>query len=77
MSGLTFQLLLKLEALVTDFWIYHKKHKTSGNFKRCEAKDNKLERVFYPFPHQPSIRKKFYAETMDDYIKFVRNDRIR
>ena len=74
MSGLTFQLLIKLKALVTDFWIYHEKHKTSGNFKRCEAKDNKLERVFYSFPHQPSIRKEFYANTLDDYIKFVRND---
>jgi uracil-DNA glycosylase len=69
------KLLAGDDAYVKDFWGYQKKNKTSGNFKRCEAKDNKLERVLYPFPHQPSLGKEFYANTLDDYINFVRSDR--
>jgi len=69
------QLLAGDDVYVRNFWGYQKKNKTDGVFKRCEAKDNKLGRSFYPFPHQPSLGKEFYANTLDDYIKFVKNDR--
>ena len=62
------QLLAGEEQKVRNFWGYN------GNpFSYCSAINNSLGRNFYPFPHQPSIRKVFYREHLRDYIEFVRN----
>jgi hypothetical protein len=72
------QPLLKLlcgkNALVKNYWGYDKKtRKTLGDFSYCNALENKLDRAFFPFPHQPSIRKEFYKNTLDLYTHFMRS----
>lgn len=68
------QLLTTERDKVRDFWDYNSKKKvTNGNFKLSFAKENKLGRDFFPFPHQPSIRKIFYDSTLVDYISFMRS----
>ena len=68
------QLLTDSENEVKNYWSYNKKtKKTDGVFDYCKAKDNELVRDFFPFPHQPSLRKEFYKNTLDDYIMFVKN----
>lgn len=63
------QLLTTPTAKVRDYWDYNRKTGLSnGYFKFSKVNENKLGRDFYPFPHQPSIRKKFYEETIDKYI---------
>ncbi len=58
---------------VRRYWDYRKG--ISGlNFRKC--KDNNLDRPFYPFPHQPSSVRKFYSETIDQYLNFVKKDFI-
>lgn len=58
---------------VSVYWDYDTKKKTTnGNFKLSPANENKLKIDFYPFPHQPSIRKVFYNRTLEDYIYFMR-----
>jgi len=67
------QLLTKNNNKVRLYWDYNiKAKKTNGNFTLCHAKDNLLNRDFYPMPHQPSIRKEFYKNTLNEYLKFVR-----
>jgi uracil-DNA glycosylase len=66
------QLLTNVKVKVQDFWNYDRNTgKTNGRFTFCDAKDNKLNRKFYPFPHQTSLRKNFYMETLEDYLRFV------
>jgi len=66
------QLLCGDNALVKDFWDYEKKtRKTNSNFRFSNASENKLNRDFYPFPHQPSIRKEFYKNTLNSYTQFM------
>lgn len=61
---------------VREYWDYNPKTRvTNGAFKFSRANDNKLNRDFYPFPHQPSIRKEFYRATLVKYLEFVeKND---
>lgn len=67
------QLLAGEKAQVRDYWDYNSKtRKTNGNFRSCLAGDNKLGRDFYPFPHQPSIRKEFYAKNISKYIDYLK-----
>jgi hypothetical protein len=70
------QLLAGDNAFVKTFWGYEKNNKTNGIFICCKAKDNKLGRDIYPFPHQPSSGREFYANTMHDYIKYVKSHRL-
>lgn len=67
------QLLAGDNSMVKNFWGFEKGNKTNCNFKRCEAKENKLGRPFYPFPHQPSSIREFYVNTIGDYVKFVKD----
>ena len=58
---------------VREFWDYNTNTKTTdGRFTYSEAKDNKLNRDFFPFPHQPSIRKEFYRNTLSEYLQFMK-----
>ncbi|MCC6864566.1 MAG: hypothetical protein IT280_00235 [Ignavibacteria bacterium] len=68
------QLLAGENAQVRDFWSYNSKtRKCDNNFTFCQAKDNKLERDIYPFPHQPSIRKEFYGKNLNNYLEYLKN----
>lgn len=58
---------------VRVYWDYDKLAKnTNQNFKFCPEGKNKLGRIIFPFPHQPSLRKNFYRTTLADYIAFMR-----
>ena len=59
--------------IVRYYWDYDKKTKLSkGNFHLVSAQDSKLSRDFFPFCHQPSIRKDFYNKTFDQYVNFMK-----
>lgn len=67
------RLLTHEKAEVHRYWGYDKKSRRStGVFDCCKEGDNKLERNVFPFPHQPSLRKPFYKETLMNYLKYVR-----
>ena len=58
---------------VRKYWDYNSTTKISnGNFTFVKASENLLKRDFYPFPHQPSLRKEFYKNTLNEYQKFVK-----
>ena len=42
-------------------------------FQFSRPDENKLGRIVYPYPHQPSIRKEFYREKMKDYTAYVKS----
>ncbi len=66
------QLLTNTTQKVRKHWDYNSKtRKTQGRFSFVKAQDNKLIRDFYPFPHQPSLRKFFYKETLPNYLSFM------
>lgn len=68
------QLLCGNNALVKNFWDYDKKTgKTNSSFSYSIGSENKLNRDLYPFPHQQSIRKEFYKNTLNSYTQFMRN----
>jgi uracil-DNA glycosylase len=59
--------------MVRYYWDYNKNTKCSeGNFHFVSANDNKLARDFFPFCHQPSIRKEFYKKTFEQYVDFTK-----
>lgn len=69
------QLLAGQNAKVNVFWDYNRKTKCSnGNYTCCDAVNNKLGRKFFPFPHQPSIRKEFYKNHLAYYSSFMKNN---
>ena len=69
------QLLVDEKAQVRDFWSYNPKtRKCDGKFSYCPAKDNKLDRDIYPFPHHPSIRKEFYKMNLQNYVGFMKSN---
>jgi hypothetical protein len=59
--------------LVREYWGYNNEWKTGKTlpFKRIENNNNVLNRVIYPFPHQPSISKQFYFSRLKEYIAFM------
>lgn len=67
------QLITNEYVKVREFWDYNVKTKTTGGrFKYSEPEDNHLKRDLFPFPHQPSIRKVFYKNTLTDYLRFTK-----
>jgi hypothetical protein len=68
-----------LDALVTngskkvrEYWGYQGKNQADiTKFHYCNANDNLILRKFFPFPHQPSIKKDFYRDTLESYLNFV------
>lgn len=65
------QLLTSRETFVRNFWDYNKKTKlTNNHFSLCSAENNKLDKGFFPFPHQPSyIRKEFYKKKYKELFR--------
>lgn len=61
--------------LVRDYWGYTPDWKSgeTGPFRCLESKENRLGHLVFPFPHQPSIRKRFYKSRLDDYLAFARS----
>jgi uracil-DNA glycosylase len=58
---------------VRDYWGYVPGWTSgeAGPLQCLEPGENRLERVVFPFPHQPSIRKRFYKERFEDYTAFA------
>lgn len=67
------KLLTNSSEKVRNYWDYHLNTGTTGHsFLYSKDTLNCLGRNFFPFPHQPSIRKKFYNDTFDSYIEYVK-----
>lgn len=67
------KLLTNKDEKVRNYWDYHRNTGTTGySFLYSIDRLNSLERNFFPFPHQPSMRKKFYNNTFDAYIEYVK-----
>jgi len=67
------KLLTNKDENVRNYWDYHRNTGTTGySFLYSIDRLNSLERNFFPFPHQPSMRKKFYNDTFDAYIEYVK-----
>jgi uracil-DNA glycosylase len=58
---------------VRDYWGYAPGWKSgeTGPFRYLQTDDNRLKRTLYPFPHQPSMGKRFYRERLGRYTAFV------
>lgn len=66
-------------AKVRYYWGYDSKTRTcNGEFKCVGSEENKLNRTFYPYCHQPSIRKQFYKDkdTFRKYTDYVKDSGI-
>lgn len=61
---------------VRDYWGYTPAwgRGIRGPFEYVRAGENRLERRFFPFPHQPGLNKPFYRGTLDAYTAFVRSE---
>lgn len=71
------QLLTDPTQKVRSYWDYNPlSGMSSGQFTLCEASQNKLARDFFPLPHQPSLRKRFYKENLQGYLGFISNQAI-
>jgi hypothetical protein len=59
---------------VRDYWGYAPLWKSGENapFQYLTADRNQLARSVFPFPHQPSIAKRFYADRLASYAELVR-----
>jgi len=58
---------------VRQYWGYTPQWK-SGHLLPLQCvkpQDNRLGRLMFPFPHQPSLRKQFYKATIGAYTSFV------
>lgn len=67
------QLLVNKNVKVRDYWGYNAKtHKSTQSFKCVLPEENKLNRIIFPFCHQPSIRKDFYKDNLNQYVRFVK-----
>jgi uracil-DNA glycosylase len=56
---------------VRNCWGYGHKD-PSAHFKHFAAPENRLERLVFPFPHQPSLAKLFYRENLISYVQYMR-----
>ena len=59
---------------VRDYWGYMPEWREgkAKSFQYIRAADNQLNRIVFPFPHQPSLRKEFYKARLRDYVAFVK-----
>lgn len=70
-----FKLISNDKAKVREYWDYNTKTKrTDAHFSYFKASGNLLNRDLFPFPHQPSISKEFYKNTLHDYLNFVKQE---
>jgi hypothetical protein len=59
---------------VRDYWGYVQAWPSgeTGSFAYLKADENRLGRLTFPFPHEPSVRKRFYKSRLQDYAAFVK-----
>lgn len=63
------------EKKVRYYWDYNSTIKSSDrNFRFVNESKSALSHKFYPFCHQPSMRKQFYKDWLKDYISFVKEN---
>lgn len=67
-------ILDRSKGLVREYWGYAKDWQENPPlpFSFVPPEDNRLGRRFFPFPHQPSLRKPFYKATLPAYIHYLR-----
>jgi len=63
----------KASHFVREYWGHFPKsfHGNDRCFKHIPANQNLFGRTIFPFPHQPSINKVFYKNTLVAYSKYV------
>ena len=68
------KLLTNDKAKVRNYWGYNPKTKScNDDFDSVGTdKNNEIGRVFYPFCHQPSLRKQFYQENIKGHLNAVK-----
>ncbi|MFC1998781.1 hypothetical protein ACFLVR_03955 [Chloroflexota bacterium] len=68
----------KKKAFVNRYWDYNKKwmEEPPIHFSFVDNIDSIINRMFFPFPHQPSIKKDFYNNNFNAYSLFVKNTPI-
>lgn len=64
----------KSKGLARKYWGYTRDWRENPPlpFSFVPSEDNRLGRRFFPFPHQPSLRKPFYKATLPAYIEYLR-----
>ncbi len=65
-----------VNAQVRYYWGYRRDWQTSPpvDFRCIASAENRLAHRLFPFPHQPSLRKKFYAHNLASYVQYVRQE---
>lgn len=59
---------------VRQFWAYTGNTESNKEFKMVKSDENYLQKMIFPFPHQPAFsRNKFYQKYFDDYAEFAKN----
>lgn len=66
----------EVSAQVRYYWGYRQDWQTNPpvDFRCIAPAENRLVRQLFPFPHQPSLRKKFYRENLRSYIEYMRQE---
>lgn len=63
------------KALVRRYWGYTPDWvSTKAVFSCVSLEDNRLGRMLFPFPHQPSLRKRFYDANLRPYLRYVKDN---
>ena len=63
------------KALVRWYWGYTPDwERAQAVFSFVAPEENKLERRLFPFPHQPSLRKRFYGAKLHLYLGYMKNN---
>lgn len=66
------------KALVRRYWGYTPDWAgAKGVFSCVSPEDNKLGRILFPLPHQPSLRKRFYDANLRPYLRYVKDNITR
>lgn len=61
------------KALVRWYWGYTPDWvRTKAVFSFVSQEENKLGRRLFPFPHQPSLRKRFYGAKLQSYLGYMK-----
>ncbi len=61
---------------VREYWGYAPGWQSApanpAHYRFIPAADNRLHHTIFPYPHQPSVGKRFYRERLDSYTAFAR-----
>lgn len=67
-----------VHAKVRHYWGYRRDWQTNplADFRCAAPAENRLDRRLFPFPHQPSLGKKFYARNLGSYIEYMKQELV-